>query len=177
MRLLDINPAALGQQAHDHVVSRIHALMTALDPMHVEAGIGDGPSEVRRVVTVLAHYAKTGEPPEGRPELVHEYLVSLIPAGLLPEDLDRIGDEPETEDPTAAAVHAVVLAVLARERLAQRQPVPTAWLAALGSTQASYVRRLVASGELQASKQDQGDRRTYVTPASAQRWVDSRRAS
>lgn len=175
MRLNTIDPQVLGQKAHEHVVERVHGMIAALDPMAIPPAL-DGPSEVRRCVTLLAHYARTGEPPEGRPELVQPYLVSLIPSGLLPEDLDRISDEPETEDPTTAAVHTVVLAVLARERLANREPVPTAWLAALASTQPSYVRRLVGSGELRRWTRGVTDRRTYVRPDDAQRWIDGRKA-
>lgn len=175
MRLLDLDPQTLGQRAHEHVIDRIHGMLSAIDPMHIPPPL-DGPSEVRRCVAALTHYARTGEPPEGRRELVHEYLVSLIPAGLLPEDLEP-GDEPETNDETAAAVHLVVLAVLARERLAVREPVPTAWLAALASTQPSYVRRLVSSGELRRWTRGVQDRRTYVHPDDAVRWLESRRPS
>lgn len=178
MRLRDIDPATLGQQAHEHVVERVHGLLAAIDPMALPPPL-DGRSEVRRAVTLLAHYARTGEPPEGRRELVHDYLVSLIPAGLLP-DTDP-PDEPPTEDRTEAAVHRVVLAVLAREAIAEHRGVPTAWLAAVADTQPSYVRRLVSSGELRTWRRGVEDRaaktRTYVHPDDAARWLESRKPS
>jgi len=178
MRLRDIDPTALGQLAHEHVTDRIHALMTAIDPMAIPPQL-DGPSEVRRCVTALTHYARTGEPPEGRHELVREYLVSLVPAGLLP-DTDP-PDEPATEDRVEAAVHRVVLAVLAREAIAEHRGVPTAWLAALADTQPSYVRRLVSAGELRTWRRGVEDRaaktRTYVHPDDAARWLESRKPS
>lgn len=176
MRLRDIDPATLGQQAHEYVVERVHALLSAIDRMAMPLPL-DGRSEIRHAVTTLAHYARTGEPPEGRRELVHEYLVSLVPAGLLP-DTDP-PDEPATEDPVSAAVHVAVLAVLARERIADREGVPTAWLAVLADTQPSYVRRLVSSGELRTWRRGVEDRaaktRTCVHPDDAARWFESRK--
>lgn len=176
MRLRDIDPAKLGQQAHEHVVERLHGLLTAIDPMAIPPPL-DGRSEVRRAVTLLAHYARTGEPPEGRRELVHEYLVSLVPAGLLP-DTDP-PDEPTTEDPTAAIVHRVVLAVLARERLADGEPVPASHLAALADVSPARVRQLLSTGELRAWRRGIAttDRRAYVHPEDARRWIDGRGAN
>jgi hypothetical protein len=175
IRLSTIDPVGLGEHAHALVLDRAHRLAFATGHDLVPGGAGT--SDVRWAVTQLAIYARTGEAPEGRRELVGEYLLSLVAVDLVPEDMDP--DDVPARDATEEeeGVHAVVLAVLARERLADGQPVPTAWLAALGSTQPSYVRRLAQHGELTRSTRDTGDRRTYVTPSSARRWLETRKAS
>ena len=176
-RLRDLDPAALGDAAHEHVLGRILALVGAIDPAGdpapILAALG-GRSEVRRCVAALAVYARDGAPPEGRPELVREYLVSLVGAEMLPDDLDP-DDEPDDDGPLAD-VHRVVLAVLARERLRDGEAVPSAWLAALASVTPAAVRQLIAGGELRRWRAGdaRGSRRAYVRADDARRWLAAR---
>ena len=176
MRLRDLDPAVLAEQAHEHCLGRLTGLAFALGYDLHEGGAGV--SEARHAVHQLAHYARTGVPPEGRAELVHEYLISLIPLDLLPPSGD-----PEEPDPTAPeavqGVHLVVLAVLAREALRQDQPVTSAQLAALGSLTSSAVRAHLVSGELRRWRAGpaRGDRRAYVHPEDARRWLGARGVS
>lgn len=166
-------PAVRGECAAELVETRARTLAFSVGYDLVPGG--SGMSDARWAVAQLARYAVAGEPPEGRRELVHEYLVSLVNAGLAPDDLDP-EDDP-AGDETEQAVHLVVLAVLARERLADDEAVPMAWLAAIASTQPSYVRRLVGNGELRRWRRgiDESDRRVYVHPDDAKRWLAGRR--
>ena len=167
MKLRDLDPAGVGDRAHQAVVDQIlklhGAIETAGDPSPILAAVASRPSEIRRVAHLLAHYAKTGEPPEGREELVEEYLISLLPSGLVESIDDPLAGrrDPETE------IELVVLAVLGRQALAARRPLGDAQLAALAGLSASRVRQLAASGEL---RRVEGG----ISSTDARRWLDSR---
>ena len=173
MKLQDIDPKTLADDVHNMIVDRASRLAFEVGYELREA---IGVSNARLTVHQLAHYARTGEPPEYRRELVHEYLVSLVGVDLIP-DLDP-DDEPEASNEVEQAVHLVVLAVLARERLADEEPVPSAWLAALGGVTPSNIRYLLGRGELRRWRRGvEDDRRAYVHPDDAKRWIEGRRTS
>lgn len=169
VRLHDIDPKRLADEMHDDVLGRVMTLtqhLGCIDPSPVLAAIasGGGPSNVRLTVHQLAHYARTGEPPEGRQELVPEYLQTLVDLDLVP-DAEALSATREPWDP----IEVVVLACLGREALAQRRPLTHAQLAALGGVATSRVRQLVAEGELR--KVESG-----ISSTDARRWLEVRKA-
>lgn len=163
MRLADIDPAALADEMHDALYSRLMALSQHLggDPVPPLTR----PSNVRLTVHQLAHYARTGEPPEGRPELVGEYIQTLVDLDLVP-DADTLAGR---RDPSAP-IDVVAIGALARQRIDERRSVPEGWLAVLAGVAASRVRQLAAAGELRRTEGG-------IHAADARRWLESRAAS
>lgn len=160
MRLRDIDPAALGEDVHNQLYARLMALSQHLggDP----APPLTRPSNVRLTVHQLAHYARTGEPPEGRAELVGEYVQTLVDLDLVP-DADALAGKRDLGDP----LDVVVIGALARRRLDERRSVPEGWLAVLAGVAASRVRQLAAAGELRRTEGG-------IHAADARRWLESR---
>jgi hypothetical protein len=169
MRLRDLDPEALAEQAHRHVVERLEILSFGVgyfsEPSTVPRSL------VREAVAALATYARGGATPaDARGALLHLAAVGLIPASLDPE-------EPASDASEAVlGVHLVVLAVLAREALRGGQAPTATQLAALGSVSSAAIRQHLGSGELRRWRAGpaRGDRRAYVHPEDARRWLAAR---
>lgn len=164
IRLADIDPTALAVTVHDGVLERVLSLsqhLGAIDPAPVLAAL-QGPSELRLAVHQLAHYARTGEPPEGRDDLVPEYLQTLVDCDLVPDGAELAGERDPSEP-----LRVVVLAALARDRLAVRRSIPEGWLAALAGVATSRVRQLVAGGEMRRTAEG-------IHASDARRWLAGR---
>lgn len=161
IRLSTIDPAALAEEVHETLAARVRRLAFALGYDLHEGGAGV--SEARHAVRLLAHYARTGEPPEGRPELVPEYLQTMVDLDAVPPAAELAGER-DPEDP----LHVVVLAALARDALTRgRGTVPDGWLAALAGLSSAQVRRLAATGELRRGADG-------ISIADARRWLRAR---
>ena len=153
--MIRLDPVTLGDRAHELAVKRLHMLLAAFDPAF-ELPAMEGPSVVRESATALAQYASWP---------------GAAGAGFI---WFRQTEQSATlTDDDVAALHETALAALARERISSKEPVPTAWLAALAGTRASYVRRLALRG-VELSRSSMSDRRTFVTPASARAWLNAR---
>ena len=129
--MIRLDPVTLGDRAHELAVKRLHMLLAAFDPAF-ELPAMEGPSVVRESATALAQYA-SWPGAAGSRAAVRGYLSVLARAGLLPP-LEALRDEPASEDETEVALHETALAALARERISSKEPVPTAWLAALAGS-------------------------------------------
>lgn len=166
-------PAALAEAAHEHLEARCRSLAFALGYDLVPGG--SRVSDARHAVSALAHYAQTGDAP-GEPPEVRDLLLSLIPLGMLPADLDPDDAAPSGATDVEREVHGVVLAVLGREALREGRPLPSAWLAAVAGVTASAVRHMLGSGEIRRWKAGaaKGDRRAWVHPDDARRWLAGR---
>ncbi|GAC1541207.1 MAG: hypothetical protein NVS3B10_05730 [Polyangiales bacterium] len=135
------------------LAARIRLL--AVEPVAAPTG------EIARVCAELTRYAQAGIPPEGRLDLLHEYLISLVGVDLIPDDTEAEPDTPWG---------VVVLACLAREQIDTSRPVRGLWLAALGSSTEQTVRQEVARENLERVPSD----RRYVSCPSARRWLSGR---
>jgi hypothetical protein len=165
IRLATIDVSGLAAEAHDRVLGRVLRYaqhLGAVDPLPILAACR-GPSNVRLSVQQIAHYAQTGTPPEGRAELVGEYIQTLVDLDLVP-DAETLHGERDPSDP----LHVVVMGALARERLDKRQSVPEAWLAVLAGVAASRIRQLVGAGELRRTSDG-------IHAADARRWLEARK--
>lgn len=130
MKLSDIDPAKVGDEAHDAVAAQAHRLAFAAG---LELREGTGLSDVRHAVRAIAHYAQTGEQPEGRPELIGEYLQSVAEplytrAGTGPGyDVPDLDEEADPATPWGL----VLLAACGRHLIEQGEHVTLAHLAVL----------------------------------------------
>lgn len=164
-RLENIDAAQLADETHDRVLARTLRYaqhLGTLDPTAILAATASGPSNARLTVQQLTRYAQTGEPPEGRPELVGKYVQTLVDLDLVP-DGETLHGARDASDP----LHVVVMASLARERLAARSSVPEAWLAVLGGVATSRIRQIVTAGELRRTADG-------IHGADARRWLEAR---
>jgi len=165
IRLATIDAAKLSDEAHAAVLERVLRYaqhLGAIDPAPILAAC-QGPSNVRLSVHQLAHYALTGTPPEGRAEMIGEYIQTLVDLDLVP-DSETLRGERDPSEP----LHVVTMAALARERLDKRQSIPEAWLAVLAGVAASRIRQLVGAGELRRTSDG-------IHAADARRWLEGRK--
>lgn len=164
IRLRDLDPQAVAAEADNHVLDRAHTLAMAVGA-RVTAD-SEGISDVRHAVHALALYARDGVPPEGRPELLGEYFISLVGVDLIPDDLDA---EPDT------SWGVVVLAAVARQAIEEQRTVPDEALGALAGVDGSRVRQLVGEGVLRRmDRPSPGRALKGIAPADARRWLSGR---
>lgn len=169
MRLSTLVPTEVAEQAHDAVVSHVQrlAFVAGLDVQP-----GAGLSDVHHSVHQLTVYAQTGGHPEGRPELIGEYLQSVAEplytragdgAGY---DVPDLGDDADPQTPWGL----VLLAAATRHLIEQRSAVTLAGLAVLAEVTAGRLRQLVVAGEIQTD----GAKPARVTAAFARSWLEAR---
>lgn len=179
MRLTEIDPSAfareLVERVRDHHVTRLIFDVDQSADVRLH-GLG---GNLELAAHLLAHYARTGEPPGDAP--VSEYLQTYCEALYMrPADsgtydvppLDQVRGEP------AAAHEVVLVAAVARDMLEQGEPVSLLHLAVLsGASEApvsyQHVRRLAAAGEIRTSG-EKGPAVRSVSAAEARRWLGAR---
>lgn len=132
MNIRDIDPGDLAERAHEAAVHRAHRLAFATGHELRAAGISD----IRHAVRILAIYATTGAPPEGRVELTHahEYMLSVAEA----LDIDDALDE---------ELRLVCSVAEAREHIARGLPITTMQLAQLAGISHQRVTKLRQRGD------------------------------
>lgn len=170
VKLSDLTPADVAAEAHDRVVGQAQRLAFAAGYDLVPGGAHT--SDVRHAVEALTHYAQTGQYPEGRPELIGEYLQSLAEP-LYTRATDGAGyDVPELDhdaDPETPW-GLVLVAAVARDQIARRRGVTLAGLAVLAEVSPSRMRQLVSVGELETD----GGKPARVPAGAARRWLEAR---
>lgn len=160
-RLADIEPRALASATHEEALEELVSRALALgvtDPIVPQVR----PSEVWLAVHQLAHYARTGEPPEGRIELVGEYQLSAATY----RDHVREGGQ------TQAALDEVLDASVARLAIAEGHDVRHRHLAALASLTPVQLTRLSAAGDAPRGTPE-GRERLYDAE-EARAWLSGR---
>lgn len=164
IRLRDIKPAEVAQQAHDALLSRLSRLAMACgvtDPLVPSIE----PSDAYAAVSALATYATTGAAPEGRVELVPEYQQAVA------EIADWLGEfttitEPETP------IQVVLSAAGARLAVDSGQALTTSQLAVLASMSRGRAAQLQAAGD--APRGRRSGKARLVSAAAAREWLSGR---
>lgn len=195
MKLTDINPEAVRDEVLTTILDHLQSYAVPLmslggDPRGV---VIPSLEEARQStlgfeILAVAHYARTGgwiapgetedrggdsgrSTPERAQELAHSFawdaLTQVVcalyasPSGDVPVPFDAPAD-PET------AWGVVLMACIARQQLAQGEPVSATQLAALGGVTRQRINQLVDAGTLDAA------RPAGVTAQSALRWLSGR---
>lgn len=182
MRLTDLDKETFTRSLVERVIGHhITRLMFDLSPEARIEGLREGwqGTSIGLAAYLLCHYAQTGEPPGDAPiaEYLQTYCEALYtrPGDATSYDvpiLDHVSGEP-TES------HELVLvAAVARARIASNEPVSLLHLAVLstaGPVPLAYqsVRKLAASGEIQTTG-ERGRNAMTVSAAEATRWLQSR---
>lgn len=183
MKLTDIDPEHVRDEVLEQILSHLQGYALPLStPVGDPRGVVLPMPEQARQSTLglealaVAHYARTGEwilpgETEGDPGLAHSFawdaLTQVVcalyasPSGDVPVPFDAPAD-PET------AWGVVLMACIARQQLAQGEPVSATQLAALGGVTRQRINQLVDAGTLDAA------RPAGVTAQSALRWLSGR---
>lgn len=159
IRLHAIAPPSLAERAHEAAVGRAQRLAWATGH---ELREHTGLSDVRLAVHQLAHYAVTGEPPEGRVELVHEYMISVAEALGLDEQIDE-------------ELRLVLVAAEGRSYLHHGHDVAHRHLAALAGVSKAAVTQACRRGDGPQGWTNPDDGRdTLYAAEDARRWLSGR---
>ena len=194
MTLSDLDPDTVARDAVNRVIDHLHSTAIQLDPTLFLQIPEESGFVLRATVRALTIYAQRGLPVRsphrprerechrpGLPAPVHSWTNSGMAAdgllatlsvlygsscgGLESTAIDVVDDvDPDDE------LGLVLVAAAARIRLDQRAPVSARELAALAGVSATYVRRLVRHGELQATD----GRPAKIDVDDALRWLGSR---
>lgn len=138
-RLADIDPAEVAQSTHEALMGRLARLAGVCgvtDPLVPAMA----PSEAFLAVHQLALYATAGTPPEGRPELVGEYMQDVA------QYADWLGELRSLNDPKTP-LQVVLTAARAREALRADEPLTTGELATLAGMSRTRLSELSSTGD------------------------------
>lgn len=180
MRLHELTPERVAldvaRASCDHVVDLTMRLLSPVCegpwlPRGQDVDVSLRSTQIYLTVLDLAAYAIRGTALDAP---VQEYLISLVPAHQSAlgsdADVDGLADDADPSTPLGL----VIAAALAREALDAGRPLTSAQLAVLGGVSASYVRRLVSSGELGRPGDGGHGGGHTIRAREARRWLDER---
>ena len=175
MRLADLTPDSVADNAHDAALGHTQRLAFALG--YDLAPGGAGLSDIRFACRVLTVYAQTGQPPNDAP--VAEYYLSLLPLYSSPSEQDSPTEIPGPEGAEPSTPWGLVLrACLVRDKLADDDDVTPAELAVLASVNPDAIRKLIRAGEItERSKRDSstsGSPTAMIPARAAKQWLSGR---
>jgi len=170
MRLRDLDPHDVAEQAHAAAIGLATTLAIATGHDLVPGGLSD----IRLAAHVVAHYARAGSLPDDAP--LQEYLISLLPLYVTASGSGSVSI-PELDQSIEPATPwgLVIVAAVARERLAAGRPLTHAQPAVLASMSPGRLSQLAAAGDAPRRRQGGRDaRQRLYTAAGCVAWLRAR---
>lgn len=157
-----IDPGDLASRVQQHLEDKARALAFELG----YSLMGDGAfSNIKLGVHQIAIYAETGTPPEGRPELVGEYILTVATA------LGHL----DPQSGLYAELEQTLKKAQARDAITTGHPVPHDWLATLAGMSRKHLWSLSKRRDAPDAKVDPDERRRRVyDPEACRGWLAGR---
>ena len=166
MTIRDIDPEALATSTHEAM--RAKAAELAASCGVPDFPLSTSPSRVRMAVHQLATYATSGHPPEGRSELIAEYIGDVYEVATALDELLPGSAALDTD------LGVVIHAASARDALDRGDPVSRVQLAALGGVSLGRIGQLVTAGQLPRPEVGQDARQRLWDAGVAKAWLAGR---